>query len=88
MAIVKHAHLKKKKGAGKGSGKDRGPRKCFECDSPDHIGANCPVRAAIVAAGGPERLDDPMGGKSKGKKCKRAEKIDTGGGKGAKGGTW
>ena len=61
MAIVKNAHLKKQKGAGKGSGKDRPPRKCYECDSPDHIAANCLQRAARVAAGGPERLDDPMG---------------------------
>jgi len=29
MAIVKNAHLKKSKGAGKGSGKDRPPRKCY-----------------------------------------------------------
>ena len=82
MAIVKNAHLKKTKGAGKGSGKDRPRRKCYECDSPDHIGANCPIRAARVAAGGPERLDDPMGGKSKRKKGKKAEKTDKGGCKG------
>ena len=40
-----------------------------------------------VAAGGPERLDDPMGlGKAKGKGKKG--KGDKGGGKGGKGGVW
>ena len=88
MQIVKNAHLKRTKGAGKGSGKDRGTRKCFECDSPDHIAAECPKRIARVAAGGPERLDDPMGIKGKGKKGKKADKLDKGGGKGGKGGVW
>ena len=47
LAIVKNAHLKKAKGSckgnggGKGGGKDRGLRLCYECDSPEHIGANC-----------------------------------------------
>ena len=84
LAMVRNSHLKKTKGAGKGSGKDRPPRKCYECDSPDHIATNCPQRAARVAAGGPERLDDPMGlkgGKAKGKTGKKG-KIDKGGGKG------
>ena len=90
LAMVRNSHLKKSKGAGKGSGKDRPPRKCYECDSPDHIAANCVQRAARVAAGGPERLDDPMGlagGKAKGKIGKKG-KIDKGGGKGGKGGVW
>ena len=91
MAIVKNAHLKKQKGAGKGSGKDRLPRKCHECDSPDHIATNCLQRAARVAAGGPERLDDPMGlagGKAKGKAGGKKGKGNKGGGKGGKGGVW
>ena len=46
------------------------------------------MRAARVAAGGPERLDDPMGTKGKGKKGKKGEKTDKGGGKGGKGGVW
>ena len=87
LAMVRNAHLKKTKGGGKGDGKARPPRRCFECDAEDHIGANCPIRAARVAAGGPERLDDPMGlGKAKGKGKKG--KVDKGGGKGGKGGTW
>ena len=69
-ALVKN--LKAKKGKGKGKGK---PRTCFECDSESHIARDCPVRAARVAAGGPERLprnpDVEMsnaGGKGKGTK--------------------
>ena len=84
LAMVRNAHLKKSKGGGKGGGKDRPLRKCYECDALDHIGANCPIRAARVAAGGPERLDDPMrqaGGKAKGKNGKKG-KVDKGGGKG------
>ena len=50
-ALVKN--LKAKKGKGKGKGK---PRACFECDSESHIARDCPVRAARVAAGGPERV--------------------------------
>ena len=49
-AFVKN--LKTKKGKGKG----KGPRKCFECNSEEHIAANCLIRAERVAAGGPERL--------------------------------
>ena len=49
-AFVKN--LKVKQGKGKG----KGPRRCFECNSEEHIASNCLVRAARVAAGGPERL--------------------------------
>ena len=38
-----------KKGKGKG-------RKCFECDSEEHIARDCPVRKDRVAKGGPERM--------------------------------
>ena len=61
MAMVKNIKLKKGKGGGKGPKGARPPRKCYECDADDHIAANCPIRAARVAAGGPEGLDDPMG---------------------------
>jgi hypothetical protein len=68
FAIVKKIHLKKQKGIGKGKTGPKGPRKCYECDGEGHIAAECPVRAERVAAGGPERLDDPMGiNKAKGK---------------------
>ena len=72
-ALVRNDKFKKTKGCGKGGkgGKERGPRKCFECESTDHIAAACPVRAARVAKGGPERLDKPdvemKGDKGKGK---------------------
>ena len=49
-ALVRN--LKVKKGKGKG----KGPRRGYECDSEEHIALNCPIRAARVAAGGPERL--------------------------------
>ena len=38
-----------KKGKGKG-------RRCFECDSEEHIARDCPVRKDRVAKGGPERM--------------------------------
>ena len=81
-AMVKSAHLKKTKGCGKGGkGGPKPLRKCYECDSEGHIAAECLQRAARVAAGGLERLDDPMGlGKAKGKGKKG--KGDKGGGKG------
>ena len=96
FAIVKKTHLKKQKGTGKGKGGSKGLRKCYECDGEGHIAADCPVRAERVAAGGPERLDDPMGinkakGKGKGKnktdKDKNDKKGETGkgGGKAGKG---
>ena len=50
-ALVRN--LEAKKGKGKGKGK---PRACYECDSESHIARDCFVRAAWVAAGGPERL--------------------------------
>ena len=69
-ALVKN--LKAKKGKGKGKGK---ARSCYECDSECHIARDCPVRAARVAAGGPERLPrspdvemNNAGGKGKGTK--------------------
>ena len=60
-AMVKNVELKRSKGGGKGPKGARPHRKCYECDAEDHIALNCPIRAARVAAGGPERLDDPMG---------------------------
>ena len=82
--MVRNAHLKKSNGKGKGKGKSKAPRKCYECDGEGHIAAECRQRAARVAQGGPERLDDPMGlGKAKGKGKKG--KGDKGGGKGGKG---
>ena len=36
-------------------------RTCYECGELGHIGADCPVRQARVAAGGPARLDKPKG---------------------------
>ena len=93
FAIVRKTHLKKQKGTGKGKGGSKGPRKCYECDGEGHIAADCPVRAERVAAGGPERLDDPMGvGKSKGKgknKTDKDKKGETGKGGGKVGkGVW
>ena len=41
-------------------------RKCYECGELGHIGADCPVRQARVAAGGPARLDKGPKGQSKG----------------------
>ena len=83
-AMVRNAHLKKTKGGGKGNGKSKPLRKCYECDGEGHIASECLQRAERVAAGGPERLDDPMGlGKAKGKGKKG--KGDKGGGKGGKG---
>ena len=48
----------------KGGGKGKGPRKCYECNEEGHIAAECPIRKARVAKGGPERLPK---GKGKGK---------------------
>ena len=77
LALVKNVKLKRKKGTGKG----KGPRKFYECDSEGHIASQCPIRLERVKNGGPERLpkgdagDVDMGGpKRKGK----------GGGKGGK----
>ena len=88
--LVKNSRLKRAKGdkgCGKGGGKAKGARKCFECDAEGHIASECPIRLTRVAAGGPERLDDPMGtGKAKGKGKK--EKAEKGVGKGGKGGVW
>ena len=68
-ALVRNLKVKKGKGKGKGL------RKCFECESPDHIASACPVRATRVAAGGPERLPrnpdvemNNAGGKGRGAK--------------------
>ena len=90
LAMVKNTHVKRSKGGGKGGKGARPPRKCYECDAESHIAADCFQSAARVAAGGPERLDDPMGqagGKAKGKNGKKG-KGDKGSGKGGKGGTW
>ena len=66
--------MKSKKGHGKGKGK----RVCYECDSESHIARECPVRAARVAAGGPEKFprdpDTEMGNAGgKGNKGKGAK---------------
>ena len=71
-ALVRNAMLKQSKGDVKcGKGKGKGRRKCFECDSENHIASACPVRAERVANGGPARLDKPdvdmKGDKGKGK---------------------
>ena len=71
------------KGCRKGdrkSGKGR-PKTCFECRAKGHIGAESPVRASCVAAGGPGRLDKPDdamkgiegGGKKGGKKSDKGK---------------
>ena len=41
---------------------------CYECDQAGHIAADCPVRKARVAAGGPERLPRKDKGLGKGGK--------------------
>ena len=85
MALVKKPMFSKQTAKGGKDGKGAKVRKCFECESEDHIAANCPVRAARVAAGGPERLpkdeDVAMGGKAG-----KAGKGGKAGGKGGKGG--
>ena len=87
LALVKKTMFSKKSAKGGKDGKGSRVRKCFECEAEDHIAANCPVRAARVAEGGPERLpkdeDVAMGGKAgkAGKGCKAGGK----GGKGGKG---
>ena len=88
LALVKKDFLKNKKG-GRGSkngdrkGGKGGPKTCFECGAEGHIGAECPVRTARVAAGGFERLDKPhdamKGIKGGGKKS--SKKGDKGKGK-------
>ena len=96
MALVQNKFGKK--GTGKGAGKKgqqqgkqdgdvamgdaRPPRACYDCGSQDHLAKDCPVRAARVAAGGPERLDGSKGGKG-GKGGKNGK-----GGKGGKGTQW
>ena len=53
-------------------------RKCYECGKLGHIGRDCPIRQARVAAGGPPILKgDGKGGKG-----------GKGGGKGGHGGQW
>ena len=57
LAFVKKDFLKNNKG-GKGvkkgdrKGGQGGPKTCFECVAEGHIGAECSVCAARVAAGG------------------------------------
>ena len=72
-------NLKVKKGKGKG----KGPRKCYECNSEEHIGKDCPVRAQRIANGGPERLLKDadkvigvLGGKPIGKGCAKGAGKD------------
>ena len=63
LALVRK-ELKKSKGKGKGKSQ-KSKRTCYECGSEDHLADKCPIRTARVLAGGPERLDDPMGKGSK-----------------------
>ena len=59
LALVLKGKLKSK---GKGKGKDqKSKRTCYECGSEDHLADKCQIRIDRVLAGGPERLDDPMG---------------------------
>ena len=64
LALVLNGKLKKSKGKGKGKGQ-KAKRTCYECGSEDHLADKCQIRIDRVAAGGPERLDDPMGKGSK-----------------------
>ena len=73
LALVKNKFSKKGKGKGE-SPKPKAPgdhsgKVCYDCGEPGHIGADCPVRKARVAAGGPERMPkEPKGrGKAGGK---------------------
>ena len=50
-ALVKNLKAKKRKGKVKGK-----PRACYDCDSEAHVARDCPICAARVAAGGPERF--------------------------------
>ena len=59
-------------------------RLCFECGKPGHIGRNCPVRQARVAAGGPAILN----GDGKGKGGKFGNKGGGKHGKGSWGNAW
>ena len=47
--------------------KDNSWKNCYECNEKGHVGADCPVRKARVAAGGPERLPRKSKGEGKGK---------------------
>ena len=61
LALVINGKLKTK---GKGKGKSKGQkakRTCYECGSEEHLADKCQIRIDRVAAGGPARLDDPMG---------------------------
>ena len=72
LALVKNTKLKNKKGTGNG----KCVKERYECDAEGHIAVDCIQRVARVAAGGPERLDDPMGqvrGKAKGKNGKKGK---------------
>ena len=59
LALVLKGKLKSK-GKGKGKGQ-KSKRTCYECGSEDHLADKCKIRIDRVLAGGPERLDDPMG---------------------------
>ena len=72
-AIVKNFKTKQAKGGGKGGTgcKNAKPRTCFEYEAEDHAAANCPARAARVANGWLERLEDPLGRKRRKKPSKQ-----------------
>ena len=89
LALVKKGILKTK-GKGKGKGQ-KSKRTCYDCGADDHLAAACPVRAARVAAGGPERLDKPdvqMGSGGGKKGAGKAMKGGKGKDGGKQGGTW
>ena len=80
LAIVRKNNLKQKaRGKGKDGGKGKGPRKCYECDSEDHIAANCPVRAERIKI--EDRRDFP-GTKRATRKWRRAKAPERGQGQG------
>ena len=85
LALVKEDFLKNKKGGKKGRKGDckcgKG-KACYECGAEGHIGADCPIRAQRVAAGGPE-TDNPMKW-AKGSSKKGGNKGDKESGKGGK----
>ena len=53
--------------------RDHSNKKCYDCGETGHIGADCPVRKARVAAGGPERVDKPPKGGGRGGKGGKAQ---------------
>ena len=65
MAVIKFRNGAK--AVGKGGKGARPPRKCFKREAEDHIAANCPARAARLAAEGKDATMGDGQGKGKGK---------------------